>query len=750
MYALTLVMPKQTAHSRAQADRHYHYCRTIFEEGAIDNPNPFTVAAMYLISMYSLNVTFSYNNVVVTLGIAVRLAQQLNFETARQIQWELPDGEILGTDEGTGKHFRGMIWLCLNESDLIVSFLRNIPFMFSINAQFPISEMESTTGKIYNPFAASGMYGHFLALFQHARKIVGFMRKDIDFNNSDWKSEQSRLYTEITKWHDDLPKWMTELPEDYGFDELSKSPPSWRVAYMLCFYHMFVIILYKSSLLIIIEHFQEPQTHEIFTRCLESSFMIAKIFEKFLKTNAEFYGCNTIICYIPFVAGAIFCIDTIVLGKSPKLIEKIDSCIDVMDAMAVRFPALSVRTELLRQWKADPEVALNTFGTKRRNAGMPCECSANKKLQKESQSEKDDSSEHSSDGQEFTYKSFPVIELGGGRTCDWVEAFFEHVHPSMPFISKQWFLDNLKTQPLSLLHAMYANTVAKLTGSNLGDGHIAHCLSMDPDFYDDSTPLDVIIKLLVANYSLQFQNTRSQGDLRMVGAIRSFQNLMGGYSAADFNCFEDVLSLDVPSREVCQMIYYVLYEYDFLTTMKTRMPSLFADSKMIDLTLYSESYDKYYNSDIWIHHIKLMQIAKKVDIYSRALEITEGERDCLLEELERWYQEISESADIQSTNLQIAYYGLQILLYRPFYIKEYNSQNNIVEKTLESATKIKTLKVQQENELTSYFIFISAVVEYISNNTNPQINLKRWFSNKEEAIEGFKDNLYQIYTRYIK
>ncbi|KAJ3321181.1 hypothetical protein HDV06_004524 [Boothiomyces sp. JEL0866] len=363
MYALTLVMPKQTTHYRAQADRHYHYCRALFEEGAIDNPNPFTVASMYLISMYSLNVTFSYNNVVVTLGIAVRLAQQLNFETARQIQWELPDGEILGNDEGTGKHFRGMIWFCLNESDLIVSFLRNIPFMFSINAQFPVSEMEPSPAQIYNPFAASGLYGHFLLLFQHARKIVGFMRKDIDFNNPDWKLEQNKLYVEISKWHDDLPKWITELPDDYGFDELSQSPPSWRVAYMLCFYHLFVIILYKSSLLIIVEHFQEPQSHDVFTKCLESSFMIAKIFEKFLKSNSEFYGCNTIICYIPFVAGAIFCIDTIVLGKSPKLIEKIDSCIDVMDAMAVRFPGLSVRTELLRQWKADPEVALNTFGT---------------------------------------------------------------------------------------------------------------------------------------------------------------------------------------------------------------------------------------------------------------------------------------------------------------------------------------------------------------------------------------------------
>ncbi|KAJ3272746.1 hypothetical protein HDV01_005274 [Terramyces sp. JEL0728] len=363
MYALTVVMPKQTAHYRAIAEKHYHYARALFEKGAIDNPNPFTVAAVYLLSMYSLNVTFSYNNVVVTLGTAVRLAQQLDFESARQIQRQLPNGGVFGTDEGTEKHFRGMIWFCLNESDLIVSFLRNVPFMISINAQFPILEMESTHGRIYNPFASSGLYSYFLSLFQHARKIVGFMRKDLDFNNPEWKMEQNRLYLDITNWHDTLPEWITELPQGYGFDELSQSPPPWRVAYMMCFYHLFVIILYKASLLIIIEHYPEPQSHDIFTRCLESSFTISNILSKFMISNPEFYGCNTIICYIPFVAGAIFCIGTVVLGKLSKLMEKIDKCIEIMEAMAVRFPALSVRTELLRQWKDDPEIALNTFGT---------------------------------------------------------------------------------------------------------------------------------------------------------------------------------------------------------------------------------------------------------------------------------------------------------------------------------------------------------------------------------------------------
>ncbi|KAJ3321180.1 hypothetical protein HDV06_004523 [Boothiomyces sp. JEL0866] len=407
-------------------------------------------------------------------------------------------------------------------------------------------------------------------------------------------------------------------------------------------------------------------------------------------------------------------------------------------------PSLQVRRMNL------PQTCEFCNNRKHRNVGTLCECSTNKKLEKESQSEKDDSSEHSSDEEEFSYKSFPVIELGDGTICDWVEAYFEHVHPSMPIISKQWFLDSLKKQPLSLLHAMYANTIAKLTGSNQGDGHIAHCLSMDPDFYDNSTPLNIIVTILVANYKLMFQNTRSQGDLRMVGAIRCFQNMVGGYSIDAFDYFEDVKSLEATSREVCQMIYYFLYEYDFLTTMKTRIPRLFVNYKMIDLTLYSDNYDKYYCSGIWTHHIKLMQLATKVDVYARALEVTEEERDCLLDELETWYQQVPESCDIEPTNLQIAYYGLQILLYRPFYIKEYNSRNNIVEKTLESATKIKTLKAQQENELTNYFIFLSAIVDYISNNNNPQINIKKWFSNKEEAIEGFKENLYQIYTHYIK
>ncbi|KAJ3321179.1 hypothetical protein HDV06_004522 [Boothiomyces sp. JEL0866] len=368
--------------------------------------------------------------------------------------------------------------------------------------------------------------------------------------------------------------------------------------------------------------------------------------------------------------------------------------------------------------------------------------------------------------QQWSVGSFSWIEVNeNGRlfTKEWTAVYFSNIHHQFPVLSPDLFYANKHQIPQFLLHAMYAVSIAGASQSASGDFHFTHCKLLFQGNLDTPTAMTVFSTLLMSYYSLMYQKSKGGGPSLAAAAIRSFQNLLKSRIGGGIPTYKPLDSIDTLSKELMQLLVYVLFEMDYKTGVKFKIPFIFYDPPInYEMVISKEPYNLFYKSKFWIYHLKLLEIAKSIEI--RRLNVDQHKID-----LQKWFSALplymqdseSFSESILSSSkpswkvayLKIFYHYLVIQIYKPEFKKHIvdNQDHASVKKAIESAVIIGKL-VQEFNKNNPNFHGVSLFIyQYIYNSAMVLIISKTvdagsfgyYFDSNLLAIQYFGKILYQ-------
>ncbi|KAJ3256266.1 hypothetical protein HK103_005629 [Boothiomyces macroporosus] len=368
--------------------------------------------------------------------------------------------------------------------------------------------------------------------------------------------------------------------------------------------------------------------------------------------------------------------------------------------------------------------------------------------------------------QHWTVGAFSWIEVNeNGRlsTKEWTSVYFSNIHNQFPVLCPDLFYANKHQIPQFLLHAMYAVSIAGASQSASGDFHFTHCKLLFQNSLDSPTAMTVFSILLMSYYSLMYQKSTGGGPSLVAAAIRSFQNLLKSRIGGGLPTYKPLDSIETLSKELMQLLTYVLYEMDYKVGIKYQIPFIFDDPPLNYEPVQSkEPYSPFYKSQFWIHHLKLLEIAKRIQVQPH----NKGKQK---KDIERWHESLpkyileaetfsgtvlpSSKPSWKVAYLKIFYHYLIIQLYKTEFKQHMRDKNadSAFEKSVNSAVAIaKLVKNFNCNNPTFqgislfiyHYIYCSSIVLIISKLIDDQY-YKEYFDSNCQAIRYFGKVLYQ-------
>lgn len=382
------------------------------------------------------------------------------------------------------------------------------------------------------------------------------------------------------------------------------------------------------------------------------------------------------------------------------------------------------------------------------------------------------------DTQSSKVDAFSPLVIGNDQ-IEWLDVFFERVHPIMPIFSEQFIRKNHAQLPLFLLHGMYANTQTKslsLAEIESGDEyHYMQCQKYYHVSHENPTFWTVNATVWMAMYAMTRAKYMAAGVTMLSTAIR-YACQLGMFDSGPTALISSP-SMDTPTAKRCmQMLALTLYEKDFSTSFSKSLPMLLTDNINIDLITYVDHdnvYSAFYEARIWIHASKLLLIARKVFSVVRLKEQkTDGQRRDLDNQLSSWYEDLPDwmkknyrfTTDISSQNppptyagFYIAFYhAMRILLYKRRVISQLNrsvprdqSSLEIIRTAANEITKIyygfgvKEVFVPSITIFASFPIYFAGIVHCFFDRHQTSSNLDSKIDFSLDLLDYYRSKVHQ-------